>query len=101
VWECKIGSTGGEPIERVIGQGALTCFPRPPIIGLVIMTDDCRHLERILHAALTFARKRLPDGGGSEWFMTSPERVERWYNAFLQTIKLFDDDGSTPHSGSA
>ena len=100
-WECKIGSTLGESNERVKGQGALTCFPRPPIIALEIRTGDCRHLERILHAALTFARKRLASGGGSEWFMTSPEQVERWYNAFLETIKLFDDEGSTPHSDSA
>jgi hypothetical protein len=88
VWECKVGSTTGGPDARVIGQGALTCFPRPPMIGLVIRTHQGRSLERLLHSALTFAGKRIEDGGGAEWFRTSPDHVERWYAAFLQTISI-------------
>lgn len=87
-WECKIGWTIGEPDARIIGQGAMTCFPRPPIIGLVIRTRDGRNLERILHSALTMAGKRVSDNGGTEWFMTSPDVVERWFDAYLKTVEL-------------
>ncbi len=91
-WECKVGWTNGEADERIIGQGALTAFPTPPIIGIVIKTNDGRHLERILHAALKYAGKRLEVGGGSEWFRTSPEQVERWYTAFCASVKLLNDE---------
>jgi hypothetical protein len=93
VWECKVGSTTGEPDARIIGQGALTCFPRPPIIGLVIRTHHRRSLERLLHSALTLAGRRIEGGGGSEWFRTSPVHVERWYMAYLATISILGDEG--------
>lgn len=89
VWECKVGWTIGEPDSRVIGQGALTAFPRPPIIGLVIKTEDGRRLEHALHSALTLAGKRVK-GGGSEWFMTSPEQIELWVQAFWNSLTIFD-----------
>jgi hypothetical protein len=73
-WECKVGSTLGDPDLRVIGEGALTAFPRCPIIGLVIRTENARSLERAIHAALTLAGKRIEGGGGYEWFLTSPDR---------------------------
>jgi hypothetical protein len=90
VWECKIGCTIGEPEVRIIGQGAMTCFPRPPIIGLIIRTLDSRDLERVLHAALTSAGKRINAGGGAEWFVTSPDKVERWFQAYSQSLTLLD-----------
>lgn len=86
-WECKVGWTIGDPDARVLGQGALTCFPRCPLIGLVIRTHDGRNLERLLHAALSYAGVRLPSGGGSEWFITSPELVEQWFTQFEETLK--------------
>jgi len=87
-WECKIGCTIGDPDARVIGQGALTAFPRPPVIGLLIRTDDGRSLERLLHAAMVYAKRRIDEGGGTEWFLTSPNQVEEWYKSFLGTVKF-------------
>lgn len=89
VWECKVGSTLGNPDARVIGQGALTAFPRAPIIGLVIRTGNGRGLERALHTALTLAGKRVEDGAGSEWFLTSPDRIEYWVQEFWKSLKAF------------
>lgn len=89
VWECKVGSTFGPPDARVIGQGALTQFPRPPIIGLVIRTENGRGLERALHIALTLAGKRIEGGGGSEWFVTSPDQIERWVCAYWNSLTVF------------
>jgi hypothetical protein len=91
VWECKVGSTAGAVDSRIIGQGALTCFPRPPIIGLVIRTDNARSLERLLHDALALAGRRITGGGGSEWFLTSPDHLGRWYEAFLGSISILRD----------
>jgi hypothetical protein len=85
-WECKVGWTIGEPTARIIGQGALTCFPRPPVIGLVIRTHDGRNLERLLHAALSYAGAKIEEGGGSEWFVTSPALVEQWFLEFSKTV---------------
>lgn len=89
VWECKVGTTFGPPDGRVIGQGALTQFPRPPIIGLVIRTENGRGLERALHTALTLAGKRVEGGGGSEWFVTSPDQIERWVCAYWNSLTIF------------
>jgi hypothetical protein len=101
VWECKVGSTTSAVDNRIIGQGALTCFPRPPIIGLVIRTDNARSLERLLHSALTLAGKRITAGGGSEWFLTSPDHLERWHEAYLGTISILRDcRESQPQAGS-
>lgn len=86
-WECKVGWTVGEPDVRIMGQGALTCFPRCPVIGLVIRTHDGRNLERLLHAALSYAGARIKNGAGSEWFLTSPDLVERWFLQFKETVK--------------
>lgn len=89
-WPCKVGYTVGEPDTRIIGQGAMTCFHRPPIVGLVIRTHDARSLERVLHSALTYAGKRIDAGAGSEWFVTSPKRIERWFQAHLETLPLLE-----------
>lgn len=86
VWECKIGSTLGDPDVRVIGQGALTAFPRPPVVGLVIRSDNGRALERAIHNALDSAGQRVEGGAGSEWFLTSPDRVERWVLEFWNSL---------------
>ncbi len=87
-WECKVGWTVGEPDSRVIGQGALTAFPAPPIMGLVIRTENGRALERAIHTALTLAGRRVERNGGTEWFITSPIRIEQWVSAFSGSLKI-------------
>ncbi len=78
-WECKIGMTSGELDTRILGQGVLTAFARLPIVGLSIRTDNSKRLESILHEVLDRYGHKVSDGGGAEWFYTSPDRVEAWY----------------------
>jgi T5orf172 domain len=94
-WECKVGCTVGEPDARIVGQGALTCFPRSPVIGLVIRTHDGRHLEHLIHGALSYAGAKVNGGGGSEWFLTSPALIERWLVLFNESLNtLLNESGS-------
>jgi T5orf172 domain len=93
-WECKVGRTVGDPDARIMGQGALTCFPRCPVIGLVIRTHDGRNLERLLQAALSYAGARINNGAGSEWFLTSPDLVEQWFLQFKGTLKILKGEGT-------
>jgi hypothetical protein len=93
-WECKVGCTVGELDARIIGQGALTCFPRCPVIGLVIRTHDGRNLERLLQSALSYAGTRINNGAGSEWFLTSPGLVEQWFHQFKGTLKILKGEGT-------
>jgi hypothetical protein len=89
-WECKVGWTVGEPDSRIIGQGALTCFPRCPVIGLVIKTHDGKNLERLLHAALSYAGAKV-NGAGAEWFLTSPALIEQWFLQFSEILKTLQE----------
>lgn len=45
-----------------------------PELWLLIRTDNSRHVERLLHLALSSAK--LPTFG-REWYLTSPDAVER------------------------
>jgi len=83
-WECKVGRTEGEVDARILDQGARTALSRQPVVGLVIRTDRCVDVERALHAALRHGGAGVSAGGGSEWFLTSPDRIERWYNSFVE-----------------
>lgn len=93
-WECKVGWTVGDPDVRIMGQGALTCFPRCPVIGLVIRTHDGRNLEHVLHAALSYSGARVSNGAGSEWFLTSPDLVEQWFLQFKGTLTTLKAEGT-------
>jgi hypothetical protein len=86
-WECKIGRTSdSDPTGRIIGQGAKTALSRLPTLGLVIRTEDSAALEKALHASLRLMDKEVEDRPGSEWFMTSPECIEKWYNDFQAAL---------------
>ena len=87
VWECKIGRTGSnDAVNRILNQGIRTALSRTPLIGLVVRTDDSIALESILHASLRLAGAEVPDSPGTEWFLTSPRRIEAWYEAHQQAM---------------
>jgi hypothetical protein len=87
-WECKIGRTGtGDAIARVLGQGITTALSRLPTVGLILRTDDSAALERALHSALRLAGATVPESPGSEWFRTSPTRVEAWFAGFQEDVE--------------
>ena len=87
VWECKIGRTNNSnAIPRILGQGVRTALSRPPMIGLVLRTDDSAALENALHSSLRLISAEVPESLGAEWFFTSPARIEAWYAGFQSAL---------------
>ena len=79
VWECKIGMTGSDVGSRVKGQLTAAIYEKPEI-GLEIRTDNPRCLETAIHAILELKGRKIDtDGGGNEWFFTSPNEVMMIY----------------------
>jgi hypothetical protein len=101
IWECKIGYTVGEVDERILAQGARTALSHSPVVGLVIRTGDARTLETVIHQSLWLVDAAVVDSPGSEWFMTSPDRVKAWYVAYMAALdRLKNDPKSSNNSGS-
>lgn len=90
LWECKIGRTDIEPIQRVIGQAG-TCFPEYPHIALVIHCEDSHKLEDVLHSIMKYQKKHVESAPGKEWFITSPEEIENLYITILTKSNDGDD----------
>jgi hypothetical protein len=86
-WPCKIGFTSQSCLtDRLIAQRPGTSIGRPPVVGLLIKTDDGRGLERSLHLALDRVATRIDDAVGAEWFDTSPQKIMEWYTAYQQSL---------------
>jgi hypothetical protein len=88
VWECKIGLSTGKSgvLARILGQGTKTALSHPPVVALEMRTHDCAALERALHLSLRLIDASVPDSPGTEWFMTSPQRVEKWFTAYQDAL---------------
>jgi len=97
-WECKVGRTISDVPFRVRAQA--TGISHEPVIGLTIRTDDCRALEKVLHGSLDLIDARVPDGVGKEWFVTSPERVEKFFTALQDVLSRLNQDAAQnlPHA---
>lgn len=81
-WQCKIGMTTTDPLQRILSQTA-TALPERPIIGLVIRTDKANALEKAIHAILHLRSRKLDEVPGTEWFMTNPDEVDALYFQIL------------------
>jgi hypothetical protein len=87
VWECKIGKHGGcDPTSRINAQ-ARTARSRPPVVALVLLTEDSFALERALHASLRLLDAQIDGGEGQEWFTTNPDRIGGWYLGFQESLR--------------
>jgi hypothetical protein len=84
----KIGYTEGDAVQRIAAQIS-TGTPDKPTLLLVIKTNQCRSLERAIHAILE-TRGRKIVGAGTEWFATSRDEVLAIYHFVLQSV--IDDD---------
>jgi hypothetical protein len=88
-WECKIGRTKHLPVDtRIFSQGIKTALSKMPVIGLVILTENCVLTERAIHTALSNLSLEAPDSPGMEWFITNPTRVADWYRSYLENLKI-------------
>lgn len=79
IWECKIGRTDKDPLQRVFGQAG-TCYPELPHIALIIKCDNSSQLELALHNILKIRNQWIEGAPGTEWFLTSPTEVENLYS---------------------
>jgi len=78
----KIGMTIGDTVQRIaaqIGKGT----PDKPVLLLEIRTNDCRSLERAVHAVLEYWGTKVP-GAGQEWFKASREEVVAIYRSIAE-----------------
>lgn len=83
-WECKIGRTDVEPIQRIMGQAG-TCYPELPHIALVMYCDDSSQLELAIHSILKVQKKNITSAPGKEWFITSPQEIEEMYFMIMKS----------------
>ena len=70
-------------LQRIIGQAG-TCYPEFPHVALVIYCDDSAQMETALHAILKLQKKHIESAPGTEWFMTSPEEIEKLYHVLFE-----------------
>lgn len=78
IWECKIGRSDTNPISRIIEQ-ASTGYPEFPHIAMIIHCDDSSTLEKAFHNVLKIKNRWLSNAPGTEWYLTSPEELEKIY----------------------
>ncbi len=89
VWPCKIGRTSRLPIDdRIWSQGVKTAFSAWPVIALEIRTDNSFQVEKAIHAALTLAELTVDESPGTEWFMTSPEKLLAWFKGYMELMVI-------------
>jgi T5orf172 domain len=69
----KVGSTDRDTVQRIASQIG-TSTPDKPVLFVEIRTNQCRAIERAIHATLE-SRERKISGGGAEWFKTSRDEV--------------------------
>ena len=81
-WECKIGRTDRDPIQRIFSQAG-TCLPESPHLALIIYCDDSGKLEDALHSILRYQKRWIENAPGNEWFLTSPAEIENIYNKLI------------------
>ena len=82
IWECKIGRSDRDPIQRIIGQAG-TSYPELPHIALIFRCTDSALLEAALHSVLKIRQRWLEKAPGKEWFMTSPEEIIEIYKVIV------------------
>lgn len=84
-WQCKIGRTDGDPLQRILSQAA-TALPEKPHVALIIKTNFSIEIENVIHDILTLRGRRIDDSPGTEWFLTSIEEVLSIYKFIHQNI---------------
>lgn len=98
-WECKIGRTKHLPVDtRIFSQGIKTALSKVPVIGLIILTENCVLTERAIHTALSNLSLEAPDSPGMEWFITNPKRVADWHRSYLENLKILNQSQSANDS---
>lgn len=77
----KLGSCAGEVVARIAAQIS-TGTPDKPLLLLKIATQDCRALERALHAIFRLKGRQIA-GAGAEWFKVTTQEVVAAYERVI------------------
>lgn len=72
-WPMKVGMTTTSVSTRIGGQ--LTALPEGPVVGVVLRSSNAALLEKVLHGILSIRGRQVNNGGGTEWFLTSPDEL--------------------------
>jgi DNA-binding XRE family transcriptional regulator len=79
-WECKIGYSSKDVIQRISSQVVQSVMAYDPTIGLIIHCSNGYYVESKLHKSLyQYRLNRKSSLVGDEWFMTSPNEIENIY----------------------
>jgi T5orf172 domain len=69
----KVGYATGDTVQRIADQIG-TSTPDRPVLYIEIKTDDCRAIERAIHAVLRVRGRKIA-GGGDEWFRATRDEI--------------------------
>ena len=78
----KVGSTEVDTLQRIAAQIG-TSTPDKPVLHMEIKTNECRALERAIHATLETRGHKIA-GGGAEWFKATRDDVLAIYQFINQ-----------------
>lgn len=87
-WQCKIGRTDGDPLQRILNQAA-TALPEKPHVAVVLKTNMSLALESTIHNILTLRGRKIDESPGAEWYLTSPNEILTIYK-FITQEQLVD-----------
>ncbi len=93
VWQCKIGRTDRDPLDRILTQAG-TALPEKPHLALIVKTKHPVYMENAIHSVLKLRGQHIKNSPGSEWFLTSPDEV-------LALVKFFDPNLEKNEDGDA
>lgn len=86
LWECKVGMTDRNAMDRIFSQAG-TAYPEYPHVATLIKCLSARDMESALHSILKLRRRWIDNAPGTEWFMTSPEEIKELYYLIMNTKK--------------
>lgn len=82
----KIGCATGDAVQRIADQ-ITTSTPDKPVLHIEIKTDDCRALERAIHAVLRVQGRKIV-GGGDEWFKVTKQEIVAIYEFISRPMTM-------------
>lgn len=81
-YPCNIGmAESSDPIPRV--EQKTKDAPTPPVIALIIQTDQGRLLELIIQRILRYNDRECKAAKRTDWYYTTPEEVKALYKKVL------------------
>ena len=97
-WQCNIGRTEKDSPENRVAIQIGDQLPEKAILSLVMHTNDCVTLERLIRCELKRQGRWLnPEAGadvvGVEWFSTNPAEVKD----IFYSLKLLEEERNTKY----